>query len=84
MRHPWTERPFQPPLPGVAPAPGLMPTSPQHAAGMRIEPAPSLAVAIPTAPPATAAADPPEDPPGVRSGASGLRVMPLRALSVTP
>ena len=46
---------------------GLSPTSPQHAAGIRIEPPPSSALATGTMPAATAAADPPDEPPGVRS-----------------
>ena len=39
---------------------------PQHDAGMRIDPPPSLAWAAGTIPPATAADAPPEEPPGVR------------------
>ena len=42
---------------------GLRPTRPQAAAGMRIEPPPSLAWAIGNAPAATSAAEPPEDAP---------------------
>ena len=61
---------------GTRPSCGLRPNSPQHAAGMRIEPAPSAASAAGTRPAATAAADPPLDPPGVRSGSHGLRVIP--------
>ena len=53
---------------------GLSPTSPQQAAGMRIEPPPSLPCASGTIPAATAAAEPPEEPPGVRSRSHGLRV----------
>ena len=45
------------------PRDGLSPTSPQHAAGMRIEPPPSLACAAATMPAATAAAEPPLEPP---------------------
>ena len=45
---------------------GLRPTRPQQAAGMRIEPPPSLPCATGTMPAATAAAEPPEEPPGVR------------------
>ena len=41
---------------------------------MRIEPPPSLACAIGTMPAATAAAEPPDEPPGVRDGSHGLRV----------
>ncbi len=62
---------------------GLSPTTPQHAAGMRMEPPRSLASASATIPPATAAALPPDDPPAVSSGCSGLRVIPKRAFSVT-
>ncbi len=43
---------------------------------MRIEPAPSAATAAGTIPAATAAAEPPLEPPGVRSVSHGLRVMP--------
>ncbi|GAB3799029.1 hypothetical protein GCM10027605_11730 [Micromonospora zhanjiangensis] len=59
---------------GTTPRPGFSPTRPQQAAGMRIEPNPSLPCAIGTRPAATAAAAPPDDPPGVRSGCHGLRV----------
>ena len=41
---------------------------------MRIEPSPSLPCAIGTSPAATAAAAPPDEPPGVRSVRHGLRV----------
>ena len=61
---------------GTRPLPGLSPTSPQHAAGMRIEPMPSLPCATATMPEATAAAEPPDDPPGVRLRFHGLRVTP--------
>ena len=59
-----------------------MPTSPQAAAGIRIEPPPSDAVAAATSPAATAAADPPEEPPVVRDGSHGLRVTPLAVVAV--
>ena len=55
---------------------GLRPKRPQQEAGMRIEPAPSPAEAIGTRPAATAAAEPPLEPPGVRCGFQGLRVTP--------
>ena len=58
------------------PRDGLRPTSPQQAAGIRIEPPPSLAWAIGTMPDATAAALPPDEPPGVRSVSHGLRAGP--------
>ncbi len=53
---------------------GLMPTRWVHAAGMRTEPAPSDPMAAGTMPAATAAALPPDDPPGVWSRPHGLRV----------
>ena len=53
-----------------------MPTNPLNAAGMRVDPPPSLAVQNGTRPAATAAAEPPLDPPGVRSRFHGLRVVP--------
>ena len=56
---------------------GLSPTSPQQAAGMRIEPPPSLPWATGTIPAATAAAEPPEEPPGVRVRSQGFRVAPV-------
>jgi hypothetical protein len=62
---------------------GFSPTSPQQAAGMRIEPPPSLPCAIGTMPAATAAPEPPDEPPGVRSRSQGLRVGPNRRGSVT-
>lgn len=49
---------------------------------MRIEPPPSVPCAIGTIPAATAAADPPEDPPVDLSGAHGLRDGPYAAGSV--
>src|SRR4051812_11753782 len=52
------------------------PTSPHALAGRRIEPPPSLACATGTSPAATAAADPPLDPAGLRFGSQGLRVGP--------
>src|SRR5262245_64337676 len=55
---------------------GFIPTRPLNEAGMRVDPPPSLAVATGTRPAATAAADPPLDPPGVRSVFHGLRVTP--------
>ena len=61
---------------GTRPREGFSPTSPHQAAGMRIEPPPSLAWAIGTARDATSAAAPPLDPPGPRAGSQGLRVGP--------
>ena len=59
-----------------------MPKSPQHEAGVRIEPPPSLAWAAGTIPAATAAAAPPEEPPGVRERSQGLRQTPRNSDSV--
>ncbi len=49
---------------------------------MRIEPPPSVAWAIGRARAATMAADPPDEPPGERSGRQGLIVAPPNAGSV--
>jgi hypothetical protein len=54
-----------------------MPSSPLNAAGMRMDPPPSPPLAMGSRPPATAAADPPEDPPAVRPCCQGLWVVPL-------
>ena len=67
----------------IRPRLGFRPTSPQQAAGMRIEPPPSLPCATGTIPAATAAAAPPEEPPGVRCRSHGLRVGPNRRASLT-
>ncbi len=61
-----------------------MPKRPVKLHGMRIEPPPSVPTASGAMPEATAAAAPPEEPPGVLAGFQGLRVMPVSALSVTP
>ena len=66
----------------IRPRCGLMPTSPVQAAGMRTEPAPSDPSAAGTSPAATAAAEPPLDPPGVWSRFHGLRVCPNAGPSV--
>ena len=63
---------------------GFRPTRPQFEAGIRIEPAPSEAVAAAQRPAATAAALPPLDPPALRSVFQGLRVMPNAGPSVSP
>src|SRR4030088_427653 len=55
---------------------GLSPNRPLLDAGKRIEPAPSVPRAAPTRPAATAAPEPPLEPPGVRLTSQGLRVMP--------
>src|SRR5207249_546723 len=60
----------------VRPREGFRPTSPHSLAGMRIEPPPSFACAAGTIPEATAAAEPPLDPPGDRVLSHGFRVGP--------
>src|SRR5499426_1936326 len=78
-----------PPQPSPASGPmglrarvGLRPKRPQHEAGMRIEPPPSVACAIGTMPAATAAAAPPLDPPALCLRLHGFRVGPNRRGSV--
>ena len=51
-----------------------MPTRPQKAAGWRIDPPVSVPVAAMVMRAATAAAEPPEEPPGTRSRLSPRRV----------
>src|SRR5260370_804962 len=66
---------------------GLSPTRPHALDGMRMDPPPSLPCATATMPLATAAADPPEEPPAERPGSQGLRAAgKLRAsvLTVVP
>ena len=52
----------------------LSPTTPHRAAGCRMDPPVSEPRATGAIPAATAAADPPDDPPGTRSRSHGLRV----------
>ncbi len=66
----------------ISPPDGLMPASPHSAAGIRIEPPPSVAVASGTIPAASAAPEPPLEPPGDHRSAQGLRVTPNRLLVV--
>src|SRR5271170_288579 len=61
---------------GIRPREGLRPNRPVQDAGTRIEPPPSDACAIGTMPPATAAAEPPDEPPAESSRFHGLRVSP--------
>ena len=61
---------------------GLSPTIPQSDAGWRIEPPVSVPIAHGAVPAATAAAEPPEEPPGTRSGSQGLRTGPKPEFSV--
>src|ERR1700722_12911537 len=82
-----TDRPPQPSPWGAIdtrPRDGLSPNNPQHEAGMRMDPPPALACAAGTIPAATADAEPPEEPPQVRSKFQGLRVAPNRSGSVMP
>ena len=69
---------------GTRPNEALRPKRPVKLHGMRIEPPPSVPTASGPMPEATAAAAPPEEPPGVFFGSQGLRVMPVSGLSVTP
>ena len=63
---------------------GLRPTRLQKLAGMRTEPSPSEPSAKGRQPLATAAAAPPDEPPGVWSRFHGLRVTPHILLWVKP
>jgi hypothetical protein len=55
---------------------GLNPTTPHHAAGIRIEPPESLPSATSARPAASAAALPPLEPPASRPGAIGFGTVP--------
>src|SRR5947209_10273817 len=68
----------------IRPLDGLRPTMPQHEAGIRTDPPPSDPWATATRPAATAAAEPPLDPPGDRARFHGLRVGPNAGGSVVP
>ena len=59
-----------------------MPQTPVSAAGWRIEPPVSVPVAAGAMRAATAAAEPPEVPPGTRVGSSGFFVGPYAEYSV--
>ena len=59
-----------------------MPTTPHRAAGWRIEPPVSEPRASGANPAATAAADPPDEPPGTRPRSWGFRVGPKAEVSV--
>src|SRR5664279_4105631 len=64
---------------------GFKPTVPQKAAGIRIEPPVSVPIAIGIIPAATAAPEPPLDPPGTHSRLWGLWTAPKWGLlDVTP
>ena len=73
------------PSAGRSPQVGLKPTTPQHAAGKRTEPALSVPMARSQRPAASAAPFPPLDPPGIRAASSGFTTAPKCGLSdVTP
>jgi len=59
-----------------------MPTTPQNAAGWRTEPPVSVPRAAGTAPAATSAAEPPEEPPGTRARSRGWSTRPNAECSV--
>ena len=61
---------------------GLTPTMPHTAAGWRIEPPVSVPMPSGTSNPATAAAEPPDEPPGTRLRSHGLRLGPNAEFSV--
>jgi hypothetical protein len=65
-------------------SPGVVrkPTTPQWAAGPRSEPPRSVPSAMGHMPVASAAADPPLEPPAVRARFHGLRVAPNTAFTV--
>jgi hypothetical protein len=67
---------------GMRPREHLRPTVPQNDDGTRMDPPPSLPVASGVMRAASAAAEPPLEPPTVRVGSHGLFVMPVRGLSV--
>src|SRR5712671_6689244 len=69
---------------GTRPNDGFNPGIPQNDDGMRTEPAPSVPTASGPIPDATAAAAPPDDPPGVILVFHGLTVTPVSVLSVVP
>ena len=60
----------------IRPRVGFSPTRPQNAAGVRTDPPPSVPCPSATIPAATAAPEPPLDPPALWSVAHGLRVGP--------
>src|SRR5271165_2455382 len=60
----------------IRPKVGFRPVTPQKDAGMRIDPPVSVPVAKGRMPAATAAPEPPLDPPGMRSVSHGFRTAP--------
>ena len=73
-------RPYRETLPYV----GFTPTTPQRAAGCLIDPPVSLPRARGENPAATAAAEPPDEPPALNLRFQGFRVMPNNGLKVCP
>ena len=67
---------------GTRPRLGRSPTTPQNDAGLRSEPPMSEPSASGTIPAASAHAAPPLDPPALRVGSTGLRVVPKTVLNV--
>src|SRR5690349_11034875 len=67
---------------GTIPNEGRNPYTPQKWEGMRIDPAVSPPTSNPVKPAATAAADPPDEPPGVFVTSHGLFVVPYTSLCV--
>jgi len=61
---------------------GFRPNTPHSDAGTRMEPLVSLPSVSGTCPAATAAAEPPEDPPAMRDRSCGLQVGPSCEFSV--
>ncbi len=68
------------PVSGIRPQVVFRPAIPQQAAGMRIDPPVSEPYETSASPLATATAEPLEEPPGTRSGSSGLTGVPKAAL----
>ena len=64
----------------MTPKLGFSPNTPQKCAGMRTESAISVPSSKLVSPAATAAAAPPDDPPGVRVRSHGLLVVPNSSL----
>ena len=69
---------------GTTPGPGRNPTTPLKPAGVRKLPPRSFPVASQTWPLASAAPEPPDDPPAMRPVFQGFRVKPLTGLKVCP
>ena len=67
---------------GTTPNEGLWPNTPQKADGTRTDPPMSVPISKLVMPHATAAAAPPDDPPGTRARSHGLFVVPNISLNV--